>query len=182
MEQFFANDSFTAYHTEEGILIEERKKGTLKMLLTILGLGLLMLVGGILITLFGGTIGRGVGPWLFWGALLVLAVGVVAFIIKMAMNQDPKIVLNKHTREIQVRGKLIPFGDVSKIDYQEQTMMSKTMVIAFLIVNGKKKSLFSTAIVAPEPKATISFLNDLNDFIQNGGSNAATGEKTPESE
>lgn len=183
MEKYFENDSLTAYHTDEGILIEEKKKGTVKMVLTILGMGALMLLAGLLIGIFGGTIGRAVGPWLVWGSILVIVVGVVSFIIKLAMNQDPKIVLNKHTQEISVRGKVVPFGDISNIDYHEQSMMSKTMVIAFLIVNGKKKSLFSTALVAPKPKETIEFLKGLNDFIQNGGASNDTSSATaPESE
>ena len=70
------------------------------MVLTILGMGALMLLAGLLIGIFGGTIGRAVGPWLVWGSILVIVVGVVSFIIKLAMNQDPKIVLNKHTQEI----------------------------------------------------------------------------------
>ena len=169
MEQYYANDSFTAYHTEDGILIEEKKKASLKMLLMILGLGILMVVGGAAISLLGGTIGRAVGPWLVWGGGLVLVVSIVAFIIKLVINQDPKIVLNRHTREISVRGKVIPFSDISSIEHQEQAMMSKTMFFAFMIINGKKKSLFSTAIVAPKPQDAINFISGLNTFVQSGG-------------
>ncbi|MCR9171054.1 MAG: hypothetical protein NXI10_01065 [bacterium] len=176
MEQFYVCDSLTAYSTEDGILIEEKKKGTLKMVLTILLMGVLMLIGGLLIGIFGGTIGMAVGPWLIWGSILVLAVAVISFIIKLAMNQDPKITLNKHTKEVTMRGKVIAFSDISAIDYSEQSMMSKTMVIAFLIVNGKKKSLFSTALVSKNPKETVSFIKDLERFIQNEGHKDASKE------
>ena len=67
MEQYYSNDSLTAFKTEDGILIEEKKKGSLKMLLVIMGLGVLMLVGGFLIGLFGGTIGLAMAGKFTWG-------------------------------------------------------------------------------------------------------------------
>jgi cytochrome c biogenesis protein CcdA len=168
MEEYYSNDSLTAYTTDDGILIEEKKKGSLKMLLLIMGMGLLMLVGGFLIGMFGGTIGLAMSPWLIWGSIIVLAVGVIAFVIKMAMNQDPKITVNTTTHTITVRGKIIPFSDIETIVSQEQSMMSKTMVFAFMMIGGKKKSLFSTAIVAPDPKEMTNFISNINDMVQKG--------------
>ncbi|XOV66069.1 MAG: hypothetical protein ACFHU9_10575 [Fluviicola sp.] len=166
MELFFENDSVTAFRVEEGILIEEKKKGTLKMLLYILLMGIAMLIGGILLGLFGGTIGRGVGPWLVWGAIIVLGISVIALILKLVINHESKITFDKKTRELRVRGKVIPFSSISSIVHQEQSMMSKTMFFAFLIVNGKKKSLFSTAIVAQKPQQVINFIAELDAFVK----------------
>ncbi|MCH2226116.1 MAG: hypothetical protein MK066_15210 [Crocinitomicaceae bacterium] len=45
-------------------------------------------------------------------------------------------------------------------------MMGKTMMFAFMMINGKKKSLFSTAIVAPDPKEMIDFISNLHDVVQ----------------
>ena len=168
MEQYYSNDSFTAFNTEDGILIEEKKKGSLKMLLIILGLGVLMLIGGFVIGLFGGTIGLAMAPWLIWGSALVIAVAVIAFVIKLVMNQDPKIVFNTKNNELSLRGKIIPFSDIESISPQEQPMMGKTMMFAFMMINGKKKSLFSTAILAPDPKEMIDFISNLDDVVQKG--------------
>jgi len=182
MEQYYSNDSLTAYHTEDGILIEEKKKGTLKMLVFILGMGILMFVGGLVLGILGGNIGRAVGPWLVWGGALVVVVGVVAFIIKLAMNQDPKITFNKKTQELTLRGKVIPFSDIVSIDYQEQPIMSKTMMFAFLMINGKKKSLFSTGIATPKPKEMINFISDLSDLVQEKETSKVVEEETAKSE
>ncbi len=152
------------------------------MLFYILGMGILMLLGGVLLGIFGGNIGRAVGPWLVWGAILVLAVTVIAFIVKLAVNQDPNITFNKNTRELTVRGKVIPFSDITSIVHQEQSMMSKTMVFAFLMINGKKKSLFSTAVVAPKPQEMINFISDLNELVQNGESTDTAEEETKSEE
>ncbi|MCH2226115.1 MAG: hypothetical protein MK066_15205 [Crocinitomicaceae bacterium] len=119
MEQYYSNDSFTAFKTEDGILIEEKKKGSLKMLLIILGLGVLMLIGGFVIGLFGGTIGLAMAPWLIWGSALVIAVAVIAFVITLVMNRDPKIVFNTKNNELSLRGKIIPFSDIESIAPQE---------------------------------------------------------------
>jgi hypothetical protein len=168
MEQYYSKDSLTAFNTEDGILIEEKKKGSLKMLLVILGLGVLMLVGGFVIGLFGGTIGLAMAPWLIWGAALVIAVAVIAFIIKLVMNQDPKILFNTKKDELSLRGKIIPFAHIESITHQEQPMMGKTMMFAFMMINAKKKSLFSTAIVALNPKEMADFISNLNDVVQKG--------------
>lgn len=147
------------------------------MLLFILGMGILMLIGGVAFTFFGGNIGRAVGPWLFWGALLVLAVAILAFIIKLAANQDPKIVFDKNKQELTVRGKVIPFSNIASIVHQEQAMMSKTMFFAFMMINGKKKSLFSTAVVAPKPQEMINFIEELSQFVQGNDTREAAKEE-----
>ncbi|MFK7787595.1 MAG: hypothetical protein AB8B56_20905 [Crocinitomicaceae bacterium] len=168
MEQYYSNDSLTAFNTDDGILIEEKKKGPLKMLLLLLGLSVLIILGGFLIGMFGGTIGLAMAPWLIWGGAIVTAICIIAFILKLVMNQDPKITFNTTTHTVSVRGKNIPFSDIETIVSQEQSMMSKTMVVAFMVINGKKKSLFSTAIVATNPKEMTAFIDNLNDLVQKG--------------
>lgn len=53
-----------------------------------------------------------------------------------------------------------------------QQMMGRTMTVAFIMTGGKKKSLFSTAIVVPQPKEMEDFINSLNDVVQNGKSSS----------
>lgn len=168
MEQYYSTDSLEAFKTEDGILLEEKKKGPLKMMLVILGLSVLMLIAGFAISMFGGTIGLAMGPWLVWGAAILIVVIVITFVIRLAMNFDPKIIFNTKKYELHVRGKVIPFGDIESITHQEQTMMSKTMIIATVLVNGKKKSLFSSAIVATDPKGMANLITSLNDLVQKG--------------
>ncbi len=166
MEQYYTHDSFIAFKTDNGMVIEEKKKGSIKMLLVIIGLGLLMLVGGFIIGLFGGNIGRIVAPFLIWGAALVLVVAIIAFIIKMVVSSDPKITFDTSSNELTLRGKSIPFENITQLMYQEQAMMGRTMVFAFLMINGKKKSLFSTGIVANDPTSMSQFIQELNDTLQ----------------
>lgn len=182
MEQYYSNDSLTAYNTEDGILIKEKKKGSLKMLVFILGLGLLMVVGGFVLGFLGGNIGLAVAPWFIWGGALVVAIAIIAFIIKLAINQDPNIVFNTKKHELSIRGKVIPFNDIESITHQEQSMMGKTMMFAFMMVNGKKKSLFSTAVVAPNPKEMASFISDLNELVQKGNLSDAVVDEMAKSE
>jgi len=166
MEQYYSNDSLKAYKIEDGVQIEEKKKGTFKMLIVILGLGILVLVAGLIVGVFGSSIGRTVAPWLIWGSLLILAVATISFIIKLALNADPNITFNTTKREVSVRGKVIPFSDIEAIHSQEQPLLGKTMVFAFILIKGKKKSLFSTAIATANPKEMTEFIGSLNDLIQ----------------
>lgn len=170
MENYYSNDSLTAFKVENGIVIEEKKKGSLKMLLVILGLGVLMLIGGFVLGLFGGTIGLAVAPFLIWGSALVLLVAIIAFILNMAASSDRTITFDTATNELTYRKKVIPFTTIEQLTYQEQAMMGKTMIFAFLLIGGKKKSLFSTAIVVSNPKEMIDFVQELNQVIQNGKS------------
>lgn len=168
MEQYYSNDSLTAFKTDSGVLIEEKKKGSLKMLLVILGLGMLMLLGGFVLGFFGGNIGLAVAPFMIWGSVLVIAVAVIAFIIKLAVNADPKIIFDTTKNELSLRGKTHSFTNIEQIVHQEQAMIGKTMMFAFLMIGGKKKSLFSTAVVAPNPQEMIDFIAELNKIIQGG--------------
>lgn len=170
MENYYSNDSLTAFKVENGIVIEEKKKGSLKMLLVILGLGVLLLIGGFVLGLFGGTIGLAVAPFLIWGSALVLVVAIIAFILNMVASSDRTITFDTATNELTYRKKVIPFNTIEHLAYQEQAMMGKTMIFAFLLIGGKKKSLFSTAIVVPNPKEMIDFVQELNQVIQNGKS------------
>lgn len=170
MENYYSTDSFTAFKTDNGIIIEEKKKGSLKMLLVIIGLGILMLIGGFVLGLFGGSIGLAMAPFLIWGSALVLVVAVIAFILNMVASSDRKITFDTTTNELTYRKKVVSFNTIEQLSYQEQSMMGRTMVFAFLMIGGKKKSLFSTAIVVPNPKEMIDFIQELNQVIQNGKS------------
>ncbi|MCJ8290577.1 MAG: hypothetical protein HRT58_12990 [Crocinitomicaceae bacterium] len=168
MEQYYSNDSLTAFTTEDGIYIEEKKKGSLKMLLVILGLGVLFVVGAFIIALVGGTIGRGVAPAFFWGGILIAAVALIAFFVKLAIQSDPKITFNTGNNELSVRGKVFAFSDIEEIAPHMQLMMGRTMIVAFIMTGGKKKSLFSTSIVVSDPKEMEGFISNLNDVVQKG--------------
>ena len=166
MEQYYTNQFLTAYNTEDGIYIEEKQKGSFKMLFVLLGLSLLIVVGGFLIGMFGGNIGRIMAPFLIWGGAIVLTVCILVFILKVIIKFDPKITFDKNKKELGVRGKVFPFDSIEKIEPNLQAMFGKTMCVAFIHTGGKKKSLFSTSIVVPEPRDMEDLINGLNDFVQ----------------
>ncbi len=167
MEEYYSNDSFTAFKSENGIVIEEKKKGSIKMLVAIIGIGILVLIGGFITGLFGGNIGLAIAPFLIWGSALVLVIALIAFILKLFVSpSNTKITFDTTTNELTLRGKVIPFGDITQLSYQEQAMMGRTMIVAFLIVKGKKKSLFNTGIMTTDPIGMNNFIQELNALIQ----------------
>lgn len=176
MEQYYSNDSLTAFKTETGIHIEERKKGSLKMILLITGLGLAAMIAAFGLGMIGGNIGRIMAPFLFWGGGLILVIGLLGFIIKGAIQGDPKLTIDTTKNELTVRGKIYPFSQVDEIVTQKQDMMGRTMIVAFMMIAGKKKSLFSTAIVVPKPIEMEEFISNLNTIVQDSKNKKSTEE------
>ncbi len=160
------HNSFTAFSTDSGIVIEEKKKGAMKMMLVILGIAVLMVVFSFALALVGGTIGRPIAPIFFWGGILVFVIAIIALILRTAINTDPKISFDTDSNTVNVRGKIIPFSDIEQISPQLQTVMGRTMVVAMMIIKGKKKSIFSTAIVVTDPSVIKELIAALDQIIQ----------------
>ena len=170
MEPIMTNESFTAFSTDSGIVIEEKKKGSVKMVLIIMGVSVLMIVLAFVIGLFGGTVGRIMGFFLFWGGALCFAIALIALIIRTAINADPKITFDSNSGTVTIRGKVIPFSDIEQIAPQLQIVMGRTMVVAMMVIKGKKKSIFSTAIVVKDPADIQDLIAALDQLIQDSKS------------
>ena len=158
-------ETFDGATTEDGFLLTEKGKGPLKMVLIISGLAILAIVLAIPVGVMGGNIGRIFAPILFWGGILIVAVSIIAIILRFAIPRDPKILFNTTTSELHIRGKVIPFSNISDVNVNVQNMMGKNMVVVFLIVNGKKRSLFSTSIVSQDPSAIETMAEELKNLV-----------------
>ena len=91
--------------------------------------------------------GRSIAPALFWGGLLIVVASIIALILRFSISRDPKIVFNTTNSELLIRRKVIPFSNITYINVNVQNMMDKNMVVVFIFINGKKKSV---TIIAKE--------------------------------
>lgn len=174
MEPLMSHDSFTAFTSETGIHIEEKKKGALKMVLVFMGISILMVILGFILGLFVGDMGRAIGFFFIWGGALIFVISLIAFFLKIAINADPKITFDTTTNTLTLRGKVFPFADIDQIAPQMQLIMGRTMVMAMLIIKGKKKSLFSTGIVVSDPAEMQEFVATLDQLVQTAKSKKDT--------
>lgn len=164
-----SNDSFDATEVPEGLLITEKKKGALKMLLVFVGMSILMILLAILLALTVGntTFVQIIAPVLFWGGILVGLVTVIGVIVKFSQNRDPKILFNKTTSTLYMRGKEIPFTDISRVVFQSQDMLGKTATFIFLMVNDKKKTLFTTSVVTKDVQGMQNLKERIEEMVLN---------------
>ncbi|MFT5778046.1 MAG: hypothetical protein ACI837_000994 [Crocinitomicaceae bacterium] len=158
-------DTFAGVITDDGFLLTEKGNGPMKMVLIFFGLGVVAFIVSIPLAVMGGTIGVIFAPILFWGGILIAAACIIAVTLRFAIKRDPNILFNTKTSELNIRGKVIPFSDISDITTNIQNMMGKTMVVVFLVVNGKKKSLFSTSIVSNNPGAIEDMADELKTLV-----------------
>jgi hypothetical protein len=170
MEPIMTHNSFDAFTTDSGIYIEEKKKGSVKMVLIFLGFSLLMIILGFILGFFGGAGGRIVAFFFIWGGGLVFVVALIAFFLKLAINADPKITFDTNSNTLTLRGKVIPFADIEQIGPQMQIIMGRTMVMAMMIIKGKKKSLFSTGIVVTDTRDIEDLIAALDQLVQDSKS------------
>ncbi|MFT5778047.1 MAG: hypothetical protein ACI837_000995 [Crocinitomicaceae bacterium] len=161
-----SNDSFVASTENNGILIREKRKGPLKMVLIFLGLSILAIILSLVLAKNGGAFGVIIAPFLFWGAILIAGISLVALILKVVIKIDPTILFNTETKELHIRGKIIPFQDISDVNCQLQNLMGKTAAVVFIVVNGKKKSLFSTSVMTKDPESIEELADALSTLVE----------------
>jgi hypothetical protein len=162
-----SNDSFVASTTEDGILITEKRKGPLKMVFIFLGLSMLAILLSFVLVALAGTFGRIIAPFLFWGAILIAVITLIALLLKVIIKIDPIILFNTQLKELYIRGQVIPFAEISDINCQLQRVMGKTAAVVFLIIDGKKKSLFSTSIMTNDPGSIEELADSLSTLVKN---------------
>lgn len=113
MKQF---DSLTTFKTDSGVLIEEKNKGFLKMLLVILRLGVIMLLGGFILDFFAENIGLTMAPFMIWFSALIISIAVIT---------NPKLIFDTTKNQLCLRIKTHSFTNIEQIFHQEQAMMGK---------------------------------------------------------
>ena len=136
-----STDTFYATSTEDGFMLMEKNKGPIKMILVLSGLAILAVSILLPLAMYGGWVGRSIAPALFWGGLLIVVASIIALILRFSISRDPKIVFNTTNSELLIRRKVIPFANITYINVNVQNMMDKNMVVVFIFINGKKKSV-----------------------------------------
>lgn len=169
-----STDSYEASESEDGLHITEKKKGILKMLGIFCGFGLLGVIASFILVFTRIKIAVILAPFVFWGGALIFVVTLISFIVKTLVNSDPHIHFNANTKELNIRGKVIPFSDIESVDTQFQEMLGKIGSFIFLRVNGKKKSVFSTSVVVKDK----SGIEDLAERIKSIVNTADTTDLT----
>jgi hypothetical protein len=152
MTPILSTDSFDAFSTDYGFLIKEKKKSAKKI-------GLLMVVMGIVfigISLIDLT---GIVPgfiyklffYVFrWGGIFIIAIGAVTFIVKGLLVSNAEVIVDKGKREVNLRGKIIPFAQINSVTIQTHEVLGKQMTIIILDHQGKKKAFISGSMVTME--------------------------------
>jgi hypothetical protein len=149
MTPLLSTDSFDAFSTDYGFLIREKKKSAKKISLVVIVMGIVFF-GISLIDLT--TI---VPPLLYkfffyvfrWGSILLVVLGVITFLVKGMAMPNAEVIIDKQKREINLRGKVIPFAEINSVSMQTQEMFGKKMTIIILDHQGKKKAFVSGSLL-----------------------------------
>ena len=170
------NDSFTAEFSDEGLRIEEKSKGPLKMLLIFSGISVAAIALSFVLVGLGGLFGRIVGPALFWGGAVVIVISLVAIILKVFVQNDRSIWFDNANSTLHLRGKDIAYSSISDIDFQVQELFGKQGCFVFMRVNGKKKSLFSTSVIVKDPQEIKILTDTIKQMVEGKPVEAETSE------
>lgn len=162
-----SNDSFEAGEIPDGLVIEEKKKGAVKMLLVLSGIAVVMIGLSLLLALFApdSTLVQFIAPILFWGGSIVAIVSFIAIVMKSVKNSDPVILFNSATSTLTLRGRDIPFNAISNVTHQTQNMMGQTANFIFLTVNGKRTTLFSLSVISKDVDGIIALKDRIKEIV-----------------
>lgn len=168
MESILTTDSFDAFKTNEGILINEKGNTARKFSLVILIIGAIFLGIGF-IDLEGFT-----AEWIttmftavfFYGGIVLLGLGAIVFIVKGVLAKPGSSTFNSDKKELILRGKTIPFSDISPVSMQTTTMMNKEMTAILFEHNGRKKSLISGTVFTDDTRGLEGFVSEINTLLE----------------
>jgi hypothetical protein len=103
-----------------------------------------------------------------WGAFVMVGLGAVLFIVKGLAVPSAAVLVNSQKREIDLRGKIIPFAQVTSITMQSQDMFGKQMTFIILDHQGKKKPFVLGGIMtsATQQYALEQFVQNVNQLVK----------------
>ncbi len=81
------------------------------------------------------------------------------------MGGEPVSTFNSATKQLILRGKVIPFSEMSKITIQSSQVMGKTMVAIFFKHNGRRKALVGGTLIVNSTSEIEEMLVQLNELI-----------------
>lgn len=168
METLLTNDSFTAYTTDSGILIQEKKSsakkfGTIIMIAGIVFIGISFLplenlTADWIVNIFKAVF--------WWGGISMAVMGSILFIVKGIMAGEASSTIDNNKQELTLRGKVIPFSEIREISILSQEVMNRKMTFMMVDHNGKKKSLVAGAIISKDDNALAEFAKGLDALVK----------------
>lgn len=175
MQPLFTADTFQAFTTDNGVLIQSKSKGARKMGIIVTVMGLVFLAISFIDTskLFydSSTFSETVSSIFYyvfrWGGFVLLGAGIITLLAKgFAPAGNSNVVIDSHKREVNLRGRVIPFDQVEGISAQTSQVMGRSMTILILSHNRKKTALVPGAIVSKDPAALEAFVKELDGMVK----------------
>ncbi|MDQ3110797.1 MAG: hypothetical protein M3R17_12965 [Bacteroidota bacterium] len=170
MKSIIVTDSFEAFATDSGFLINEKKKSAKKFGLVAMVAGIIFL--GISLIDLTGSVPAFIYSMFFyvfrWGSISLIVIGAITFIVKGVLMSNATVIVDKEKREVDLRGKLIPFAEINNITIQTQEVLGKKMTIIILDHQGKKKTFISGSLISDGTQVARigQFINDVNNLIK----------------
>jgi len=170
MTHLFSTDSFDAFSTANGIFIKEKKKSAKKIGLLITAAGAVFLVISFidLSTIVPEAIYKFFFYTFRWGGIVLAVSGAVTFIAKGLLSGNAEVTVDKEKREINLRGKIIPFAQVNSVNSQAVEVFGKQMTFIILDHQGKKRPLVSGSFLSAvkDDPALAAFVRTVNDMVK----------------
>ncbi len=171
MQQIISTDSFDAFTVDNGILINEKKKSAAKFSLFAIAMGVVFVA--ISFIDLSNTVGELIYTIFFyvfrWGGIFIAAIGIVTFLVKGLLAPNASVMIDKEKREINLRGKIIPFAEINSVSMQApQEMFGRQMTAIFLDHQGKKKPLISGPVLSDGTKNAEldQFVSSVNNLVK----------------
>ncbi len=170
MQPIISTDSFDAFTVDNGILINEKKKSAAKFSLFAIAMGVVFVA--ISFVDLSNTVGELIYSIFFyvfrWGGIFIAAIGIVTFLVKGLLAPNATVMIDKEKREINLRGKIIPFAEINSVNMQAQEMFGRQMTAIFLDHQGKKKPLISGPVLSDGNKNVEldQFVSGVNNLVK----------------
>lgn len=170
MQPIISTDSFDAFTADNGILIKEKKKSAAKFSLFAIAMGVVFVA--ISLIDLSNTVGELIYTIFFyvfrWGGIFIAAIGIVTFLVKGLLAPNATVMIDKEKREINLRGKIIPFAEINSVSMQAQEMFGRQMTAIFLDHQGKKKPLISGPVLSDGNKNVEldQFVSGVNNLVK----------------
>jgi hypothetical protein len=168
METIFTSDTFDAIKQENGILLKERGKGAKKF-------GMIAMIAGAVFVAVSFLDLSSIVPEIIynfffytfrWGGYILMGIGLVTLILKGYVLKGSSVMIDTSKREINLRGKQIPFGEIDNISIESHEVFGRKMSMLILVQMGKKKALVPGSIVSKDVVELEKFIANLNQLIK----------------
>jgi hypothetical protein len=164
MNSILLTDSFEAFDTGNGFLIEEKMGSAKKVgvIVTVVGIAFILisyiplegLTYDALVSIFKAVF--------FWGGVVLIPLGIITFILKGYVMKPASTTIDLEKREIALGKKIIPFSEISDITVETNEMMNRKMSFIQFLHNGKKKSLSGGPMLTKDDTNLVEFVEKIN--------------------